>query len=108
VDFVGALGVKLDPWQWLVLRMGLRRRGGVWAAFAVAVCAPRQNGKNGILEMRELVGAQILGERLQIHSAHLADERPRVDRIHERQPDPVPDSDARRRPGVLGVACDLR
>jgi phage terminase large subunit-like protein len=39
----------------------------------VGVCAPRQNGKNGILEVRELVGARLLGEKLQIHSAHLAD-----------------------------------
>lgn len=45
----------------------------MWAAFTVGVCAPRQNGKDGILEVRELVGARILGERLQIHSAHLAD-----------------------------------
>ena len=48
-------------------------KGGKWAAFTVGVCAPRQNGKDGILEVRELVGARILGERLQIHSAHLAD-----------------------------------
>jgi len=73
VDFVGKLGVVLDEWQWDVLRVSLLRSGDVWAAFAVAVCAPRQNGKNGILEIRELVGARILGERLLIHSAHLAD-----------------------------------
>jgi hypothetical protein len=47
--------------------------GLVWAAFAVAVCAPRQNGKNGITEIRELVGAALLGERLVVHTAHLAD-----------------------------------
>jgi hypothetical protein len=47
--------------------------GCVWAAFAVAVCAPRQNGKNGITEIRELVGAALLGERLVVHTAHLAD-----------------------------------
>ena len=73
VDFVEALGVTLDQWQWLVLRASLLRQGGKWAAFTVGVCAPRQNGKDGILEVRELVGARILGEKLQIHSAHLAD-----------------------------------
>ena len=52
-----ALGVELDKWQWLVLRASLLRRGGKWAAFTVGVCAPRQNGKNAILEVRELVGA---------------------------------------------------
>ena len=73
VDFVRALGVVLDPWQWLVLRVALRRLGGMWAAFVVAVCAPRQNGKNAILEIRELIGPLLLGEELVIHSAHLAD-----------------------------------
>jgi hypothetical protein len=72
-EFVEALGVVLDEWQWRVLHAAFLRSGDLWAAFAVAVCAPRQNGKNGILEVRELVGAQILGEKLQIHSAHLAD-----------------------------------
>jgi hypothetical protein len=73
VDFVADLGVTLDDWQWRVLHGALLRKGGVWAAFAVAACVPRQNGKNGILEIRELLGARVLGEKLQIHSAHLAD-----------------------------------
>jgi len=72
-EFIKALGITLDPWQMLVLRHALRRKDDLWAAFAVAVCAPRQNGKNGILEVRELVGARILGEKLLIHTAHLAD-----------------------------------
>lgn len=74
-DFVRQLGVELDPWQWDALRTALKRHPTlpVWAAFTVAMCAPRQNGKNGILEVRELVGARILGEPMQIHSAHLAD-----------------------------------
>lgn len=73
VDFVAALGVVLDEWQWAVFHAALLRRDAVWAAFAVAVCAPRQNGKNGILEVRELVGPCLLGEDLLIHTAHLAD-----------------------------------
>ena len=74
-DFVGRLGLVLDPWQWMVLRAALMRTTDLarWAAFAVAVCAPRQNGKNGILEPRELVGPYLLGEKLLIHTAHLAD-----------------------------------
>lgn len=73
VEFVAALGVELDPWQWVVLRAALLRSGDFWAAFAVAVCAPRQNGKNGILEIRELIGPLVLGEKLLIHTAHQAD-----------------------------------
>ena len=73
IDFVDQLGVKLDKWQWLVLRTSLLRRSSRWAAFTVGVCAPRQNGKNAILEVRELVGALLLGEKLLIHTAHLAD-----------------------------------
>ena len=73
VDFIAALGVKLDAWQLRVLEVSLMRAGDTWAAFTVAVCAPRQNGKNGILEMREIVGAYLLGEKLVLHSAHLAD-----------------------------------
>ena len=73
LDFIAALGITLDPWQLMVLRVALLRAGDVWAAFAVAVCAPRQNGKNGILEVRELIGPLVLGEKLLIHTAHLAD-----------------------------------
>lgn len=75
VAFVKRLGVVLDPWQLEVLRVSLMRSldGSVWAAFAVAVCAPRQNGKNGITEIRELVGAALLGEKLVVHTAHNAD-----------------------------------
>lgn len=72
-DFIGRLGVELDEWQWLILRSAMMRNGDFWAAFTVAVCAPRQNGKNGILEVRELAGPYLLDEPLVIHSAHLAD-----------------------------------
>src|SRR5665811_1986027 len=37
------------------------------------LCIPRQNGKNEILQARELIGALIFRERLQVHSAHLSD-----------------------------------
>lgn len=67
------LDLTLDPWQLDVLHASLLRRNDLWAAFTVAVCCPRQNGKNEILQARELVGAIVLGESLIIHSAHLAD-----------------------------------
>lgn len=74
-EFVDALGVTLDEWQWIVLRAAIMRARAAdfWAAFTVGVCAPRQNGKDGILEIRELIGARVFGEDLQIHTAHLAD-----------------------------------
>lgn len=56
-----------------MLRHSLQRRDGLWAAFEVGVVCPRQNGKNAILEARELAGLFLFGERLLIHTAHLAD-----------------------------------
>lgn len=73
LELLERLGIQLDPWQIDILYASLLRRGKYWAAFAVAVCCPRQNGKNEILQARQIVGALILKERLQIHSAHLAD-----------------------------------
>ncbi len=68
------VGIRLDDSQLDILHAATRvRSDGLWAAFTVAVCAPRQNGKNEILQARELIGALILEEPLQIHSAHLAD-----------------------------------
>lgn len=77
VGLLAELGYELDPWQLETLRRSLMRQRfqGVerWAAFTVGVCAPRQNGKNGLLEPRQLAGAIILREPMQMHSAHLAD-----------------------------------
>ena len=43
---------------------------GRWAALGVDIIASRQNGKNGIIEARELYGCVILGESI-IHTAQL-------------------------------------
>lgn len=64
-------GLDLDPWQRFVLEHALGERpDGKWAAFEVGVEVPRQNGKGGLLEARELAGLFLLEERLIIHSAH--------------------------------------
>ena len=42
-------GLVLDDWQRWVLVVALGRRGGVWAAFEVALVVARQNGKSEIL-----------------------------------------------------------
>lgn len=64
-------GLELDDWQQYVLRHSLGERSdGKWAAPTVGLVVGRQNGKNAILEARELAGLFLLGERTIIHSAH--------------------------------------
>ena len=71
IDLAASVGLMLDPWQQLVLEGGCGERAdGKWSAFEVAVVCPRQNGKNGILEARELAGLFLFGEKLILHSAH--------------------------------------
>src|SRR4051812_13678274 len=69
---VAALGgFKADAFQELVLADACGvRADGKWAAFEVGVNMPRQNGKGGILEVRELAGILAWGERLIVHSSH--------------------------------------
>lgn len=63
-------GLTPDPWQMLVLEAWLgERKDGKWAASRCGLAVPRQNGKNGIIEVRELYGMVALGERF-LHSAH--------------------------------------
>lgn len=73
IELCDSLDFVLDPWQQLVLRKSLRRRGPKWAAFEVGLVMPRQNGKNAVIEARELAGLFLLGERLIVHSAHQFD-----------------------------------
>ncbi|MFJ8791406.1 terminase [Streptomyces sp. NPDC102462] len=71
IDLAARAGLQLDPWQQHVLRVGMGERpDGRWAAFEVAFNVPRQNGKGGIIEARELWGLFIGGEELILHSAH--------------------------------------
>ncbi|WP_420034694.1 terminase [Streptomyces sp. cg28] len=70
-ELAAMAGLELFPWQQYVLDVGMREReDGNWAAFEVAVNVPRQNGKGGVIEARELAGLFLLRERLIIHSAH--------------------------------------
>jgi hypothetical protein len=71
IDLAARAGLKLDPWQQYVLRRGMGEKpDGSWAAFECVVNVPRQNGKGGIIEARELWGLFIGGEQLILHSAH--------------------------------------
>jgi hypothetical protein len=72
VDLAAVTGLVLDDWQQYVLTESLKEREGdyKWTAFEVGLVVPRQNGKNALLEARELAGLFLLGEELIIHSAH--------------------------------------
>ncbi len=63
-------GLAPDPWQESVLEgwLGLKADGS-WSSPRAGLAVPRQNGKNAVLEMRELHGMVTLGERI-LHTAH--------------------------------------
>ena len=59
-----------DAWQQLVLDDWLAASAkDEWKHPVAGLSMPRQNGKNALLEMRELFGMVLLGETV-IHSAH--------------------------------------
>src|SRR5512135_2349968 len=71
VDLAASAGLTLDDWQAYSLDVALgERRDGKWSAFEVGLVVPRQNGKGGVLEARELAGLFLFDERLILHSAH--------------------------------------
>lgn len=69
-DFTSSYGLTPDPWQKLVLDDWLGFRSDKkWSSSRCGLSCPRQNGKNGLIEMRELFGAVGLGEKI-LHTAH--------------------------------------
>ncbi len=67
---MGAYGYDLDPWQRLVLDAWLGRTADdMYSAQSCGLAVPRQNGKNALLEARELYGLVSTGERI-LHTAH--------------------------------------
>ena len=70
VELASKYGLTPDPWQEDVLEDWLgRQSSGRWAAATCGLAVPRQNGKNGVIEMRELFGMVLLGEKF-LHTAH--------------------------------------
>jgi hypothetical protein len=70
VELALGAGLALDPWQALSVELTMARRlDHKWAAFEAAHIIPRQNGKGGIIEARELAGLFLLGETI-LHSTH--------------------------------------
>lgn len=71
IDLASLVGLDLFPWQEHVLRGALGERvDGRWSAFRTCLVVPRQNGKNAILEARELAGIFLFGEEQITHTAH--------------------------------------
>lgn len=65
-----AYGLTLDEWQQLVLDSWLGKdETGAYNVISAGLSVPRQNGKNVIIEARELYGLLINGERI-LHTAH--------------------------------------
>ena len=64
-------GLRLDPWQSLVLERTLGvEDDGRWSAFEAGLIVARQNGKSAIFEARMLAGLFLLDEELILYSAH--------------------------------------
>lgn len=71
VQLSASAGLVLDDWQaWaLTASMGIAADDR-WAAFEVGMIISRQNGKNAVLEARELAALFLTDEPLTIHTAH--------------------------------------
>jgi hypothetical protein len=71
LEWSEGFGYILDPWQRFCVRhMFGRHPDGLWACPTCVIIVSRQNGKNTILEVRELAGIFLVQEELIIHTAH--------------------------------------
>jgi hypothetical protein len=70
IELCQMAGLVLDEWQQFVITVLLAVRAGKWAAFEAGLEVPRQNGKGGVYEARELAGLFLLGEKVLVHCAH--------------------------------------
>lgn len=71
--FASAYGLTPDPWQQTLLNAWLTRNDqDKYLCTSCGLSVPRQNGKNAILEIRELYGLCAIGEKI-LHTAHRVD-----------------------------------
>lgn len=68
-ELAASYGLVPDGWQRLVIDDWLAVKGGRWASLKCGLSVPRQNGKNAVLEVRELFGMLGRGEKI-LHTAH--------------------------------------
>lgn len=70
-QLMAAYSIPLADWQQLILDCWLGKdAAGHYTATNAGLSAPRQNGKNTILEAREFFGLVVRGERI-LHTAHM-------------------------------------
>lgn len=70
VLLITAYGFKPDPWQEMIAECWLGTdEDGCYTTTSAGLSEPRQNGKNGCLEIREFYGMVIKGEKI-LHTAH--------------------------------------
>lgn len=70
IGLAASYGLVADPWQELIINDWLSFRADMkWCCSRCGASVPRQNGKNGVIEIRELFGMVGLGERI-LHTAH--------------------------------------
>src|SRR5258708_12756431 len=71
VELAASAGLHLDPWEAWVLKQSMGTLpGGQWSAFEVGLLVPRQNGKNAILEARDLPALFLPHAPLLLPTAH--------------------------------------
>lgn len=69
-ELVKAYGYDLDPWQREICKSWFGRDEFYnYSATSCGLSVPRQNGKNALLEVRELYGLAVLHEKI-LHTAH--------------------------------------
>lgn len=72
-ELAGFYGLQPDPWQRDILDVWLARDPhDMYVCTSCGLSVPRQNGKNAVLEMRELYGLAVVGEKI-LHTAHRVD-----------------------------------
>lgn len=70
ITLSSSYGLAPDDWQaWTIQGWLARKSNGKLAASRCGIAVPRQNGKNGILEIVELFKLVVLGRRI-LHTAH--------------------------------------
>lgn len=68
-NLAGDYGLQPDDWQQTILDDWLAESKSRWSSLTCGLSVPRQNGKNGVIEMRELFGMVGRGEKV-LHTAH--------------------------------------
>lgn len=102
-------GLVPDPWQVDIIHSWLARRprNGKWVHKRNGLAVPRQNGKNGALEVRELYGLIELGEAI-LHTSHqIKTSRKAFKRLKEFFGEKRDDSDAKY-PELNALVAEVR